>query len=79
MYHILPVSVDCPFLIAPLVFPNLYLGQTETVKGFNVQIPFIIYQILSILSEDVKMYGRQFTEQMVSPAVFEDSYCPNFF
>ena len=25
VYHMVPVSLDCPFLIAPLVFSNVYL------------------------------------------------------
>jgi hypothetical protein len=27
VYHMMPVSLDCPFLIAPSVFSNVYLGQ----------------------------------------------------
>jgi hypothetical protein len=27
VYHMLPVSVDCPFLIAPSAFSNVYFKQ----------------------------------------------------
>ena len=29
VYPLLPVSMDCPFLIAPSVFSNVYLCGTE--------------------------------------------------
>ena len=25
VYHMLPVSLDCPYLFAPSVFPNVYV------------------------------------------------------
>jgi hypothetical protein len=33
VYHMLPVSLDCPFCIAPLVFSNVYLLETTLYQG----------------------------------------------
>jgi len=32
---VLPVSLDCPFLIAPSVFPNVYLYTTTNGVGYT--------------------------------------------
>jgi hypothetical protein len=29
VYPMLPVSLDCPFLIAPLIFSNVYIEQKK--------------------------------------------------
>ena len=29
VYHMLPVSLDCPFFIAPSVFSNVYLIESR--------------------------------------------------
>jgi hypothetical protein len=34
VYHILPVSLDCSFLIAPFVFSNVYLPELLTSKMY---------------------------------------------
>jgi len=31
LYTVLPVSLDCPCLIAPLVFPNVYLKTFDLI------------------------------------------------
>lgn len=36
--HVLPVSLDCPFLIAPAIFSNVYIRskwQSEFTNGMN--------------------------------------------
>ena len=33
MYPVLPVSLDCPFLIAPSVFSNVYFRPVSCVTG----------------------------------------------
>lgn len=36
--HVLPVSLDCPFLIAPAIFSNVYIRskwQSEFINGMN--------------------------------------------
>jgi len=43
VYYMLPVSLDCSFLIAPLVFPNFYLGTLN----FNI---IYILQTMSVLA-----------------------------
>jgi len=35
---LLPVSLDCPFLIAPSVFSNVYLYITFVIKTVNVVV-----------------------------------------
>jgi len=35
VYHILPVSLDCPFLIAPSVLSNVYLSCVPYVASFS--------------------------------------------
>jgi hypothetical protein len=35
VYHMLPVSLDCPYLIAPSVFSNVYLSCVPYVASFS--------------------------------------------
>jgi hypothetical protein len=32
----LPVSLDCPFFIAPLVFSNIYLPYVASFSGLSI-------------------------------------------
>ena len=38
VYPMLPVSLDCPFLIAPSVFSNAYLLNTRTILILDSEV-----------------------------------------
>jgi hypothetical protein len=42
VYPMLPVSMDCPFCIAPSVFSNIYLSCVPYVASFY-GLPFLYY------------------------------------
>jgi hypothetical protein len=46
---ILPVSLDCSFLIAPSVFPNVYLNLCLLSKSFGPKIPYL-WSVKNIIS-----------------------------
>jgi hypothetical protein len=37
-----PVSLDCPFLIAPSVFSNVYLSFVYSMMPVSLDYPFLI-------------------------------------
>ena len=39
-HHMLPVSLDCPFLIVPLIFSKVYLINTDTFCDLADISPF---------------------------------------
>jgi hypothetical protein len=45
----LPVSLDCPFLIAPSVFSYVYFSEVQIIDFTPLTLPFLI-SILDIFS-----------------------------
>jgi len=63
VYPVLPFSLDCPFLLAPSVFSNVYFDCTLTrihqfttvARNFQVKLVSI-----SIISFHAKLYGNKY-------------------
>jgi len=50
VYPVLPVSLDCPFLIAPSVFSNVYFRPVSCVPGVASVSGLSIFDCPSVFS-----------------------------
>jgi hypothetical protein len=47
VYHMLPVSLNCPFVIGPLVFSNVYFTASQFLNNvINIKTNVLIPQIV---------------------------------
>ena len=46
VYHMLPVFLDCPFLIAPSVFPNVYMKYCHHLALLSTSVTFLHFNLL---------------------------------
>jgi hypothetical protein len=60
VYHMMPVSLDCPFLIAPSVFSNVYLGQKQLEVKTNRRKFYVemVTDITTQKTQNVKTHNR---------------------
>ena len=45
VYHMLPVSLDCPFLIAPSVFPSVYLKADQIIVFTKQEQRYLVLEM----------------------------------
>jgi hypothetical protein len=43
VYHVLPVSLDCPFLFVPSVFSNIYILSNDDHRRTKRTLTILIY------------------------------------
>ena len=48
MYPVLPVSLDCPFLIAPSVFSNVYVSHNVVSSAHRHDVFKILFSLFSL-------------------------------
>ena len=41
VYTMLPISLDCPFVIAPFVFSNVFFNELHTIGSVNFKHRYI--------------------------------------
>ena len=65
VYQMLPVSLDCPFWIAPSVFSNVYFDRVVFVFYFLNQYTLIVLTVWYFLPLPLMFYTNKHTSHLV--------------
>jgi hypothetical protein len=67
----MPVSLECPFLIAPSVFSNIYLSFVYSMKPVSLDYPFLIApSVFSSVYLSCVLYDTSFSGMSVYDCTF---------